>query len=207
MCLQFKKKRQGYHVTFLACFSSLRITVLCCFQHLKIVSFFPQFTASPWQIIETGVLFLKQNYKHKRKWIIHFQIPSQYSNFFEKINWINICLASFLSSFRPLFTFYLIRGVELVRGSSLTYPLWWDEIWTEKEERKQALQASGWKAFQKDSSACVDGLDSGVSWRSLRNGRETSVAAAELIRERRQRRGTGGANHTRPWRPWYSWDD
>ena len=137
MCLQFKKKRQGYHVTFLACFSSLRITVLCCFQHLKIVSFFPQFTASPWQIIETGVLFLKQNYKHKRKWIIHFQIPSQYSNFFEKINWINICLASFLSSFRLLFTFYLIRGVELVRGSSLTYPLWWDEIWTEKEERKQ----------------------------------------------------------------------
>ena len=29
-----------------------------------------------------------------------------------------------------------------------------------KEERKQALQASGWKAFQKDSSVSVGGLDS-----------------------------------------------
>ena len=125
-------------MTYLACFSSRRITVLCYFQHLKIVSFFPQFTASPWQIIEIGILFLKLNYKHKRKWIIHFQIPSQYSNFFEKINWINTCLASFLSSFRPLFTFYLIRGVELVRGSSLTYPLWWDEIWTETWRKRES---------------------------------------------------------------------
>lgn len=125
-------------MTYLACFSSPRITVLYYFQHLKIVSFFPQFTASPWQIIEIGFLFLKLNYKHKRKWIIHFQIPSQYSNVFEKINWINTCLASFLSSFRPLFTFYLIRGVDLVRGSSLTYPLWWDEIWTETWRKRQS---------------------------------------------------------------------
>lgn len=47
------------------------------------------------------------------------------------------CRACFVSSFRSLFIFHLIRGVDLVRGSSLTYPLWWDEIWTEAWRRRE----------------------------------------------------------------------
>lgn len=79
-----------------------------------------------------------------------------------------------------------------------------------KEERKQPLQASGWKAFQKDSSVCVEGLDSGASWRCLRNSKETSVAAAESIRERWQRRGhkdRQGQSHTAKEAMVQSWDD
>ena len=173
-----KKKRQGYHVTYLACFSSLRITELCCFQHLKIVSFFPQFTASPWQIIEIGILFLKQNYKHKRKWIIYFQIPQSVFKFLWEDK-LNKYLPSFFSLLLQVSVHILSyqRGWASKRRLSHLPPLMrWNVNRDLKEERKQPLQASGWKAFQKDSSVCVEGLDSGASWRCLRNSKETRTA-------------------------------
>lgn len=143
--------------------------------------FFFQFTAPSWLVIEIRILFLKQNYKHKRKLIISFQIPSQYSSFFDWEDKLNK-YPSLLSLFLKVSVHILPYQSSWAGKSKLSYlpPLIrWNVNRDLKEKRKQALQTSGWKAFQKDRSVCVKGLHSGASWTSSRNSKEISVAAAE----------------------------